>query len=211
MSADYLVPTLRGKACPNFWKGNIYEENLFTLFQIWRKPVPRLQSSKILHLKYNKKDIWKVWPATWSLKTFTQEHDVYTLQMILGAYTKVGGLYSSQSWDEKLIKINKEVPVFMVFGFFVTHSTSTFLCHQIIQYQYKPDCNCHANHMDMWICKGLVLICHVISPDQHLRTICCCGQLWVWHTVCGQTCDGLYHFAFTWSILGYLRNRPHLS
>ncbi len=26
----------------------------------------------------------------------------------------------------------------------------------------------------------------------------CCGQLWVWHIVCGQTCDGL-------------RNRPHLS
>ncbi len=24
----------------------------------------------------------------------------------------------------------------------------------------------------------------------------CCGQLWVWHIVCGQTCDGLYHFAF---------------
>ena len=21
-----------------------------------------------------------------------------------------------------------------------------------------------------------------------------CGQLWVWHIVCGQTCDGLYHF-----------------
>ncbi len=25
---------------------------------------------------------------------------------------------------------------------------------------------------------------------------CCCGQLWVWHMICGQTCDGLYHFAF---------------
>ncbi len=24
----------------------------------------------------------------------------------------------------------------------------------------------------------------------------CCSQLWVWHMVCGQTCDGLYHFAF---------------
>ena len=24
----------------------------------------------------------------------------------------------------------------------------------------------------------------------------CCGQLWVWHIVCGQTCDGLYHFVF---------------
>ncbi len=25
--------------------------------------------------------------------------------------------------------------------------------------------------------------------------VMCCGQLWVWHIVCGQTCDGLYHFA----------------
>ncbi len=24
----------------------------------------------------------------------------------------------------------------------------------------------------------------------------CCGQLWVWHMVCGRTCDGLYRFAF---------------
>ena len=24
----------------------------------------------------------------------------------------------------------------------------------------------------------------------------CCGQLWVRHMICGQTCDGLYHFAF---------------
>ncbi len=24
----------------------------------------------------------------------------------------------------------------------------------------------------------------------------CCGQLWVWHMICGQTCDGLYHFVF---------------
>ena len=24
----------------------------------------------------------------------------------------------------------------------------------------------------------------------------CCDQLWVWHMICGQTCDGLYHFAF---------------
>ncbi len=29
-------------------------------------------------------------------------------------------------------------------------------------------------------------------PSQYV----CCGQLWVWHMVCGQTCDGLYHFAF---------------
>ncbi len=24
----------------------------------------------------------------------------------------------------------------------------------------------------------------------------CCGQLWVRHMICGQTCDGLYHIAF---------------
>ncbi len=24
----------------------------------------------------------------------------------------------------------------------------------------------------------------------------CCVQLWEWHMICGQTCDGLYHFAF---------------
>ncbi len=24
----------------------------------------------------------------------------------------------------------------------------------------------------------------------------CCGQLWVRHMICGQTCDGLYHFTF---------------
>ena len=24
----------------------------------------------------------------------------------------------------------------------------------------------------------------------------CCGQLWVRHMICDQTCDGLYHFAF---------------
>ena len=33
------------------------------------------------------------------------------------------------------------------------------------------------------------------SPDWY------CGQLWVWHIVCG---DGLYHFAFCLVILGYL-------
>ncbi len=29
-----------------------------------------------------------------------------------------------------------------------------------------------------------------------------CGQLWVWHIVCGQTCDGLYHFTFCLIIFG---------
>ncbi len=30
----------------------------------------------------------------------------------------------------------------------------------------------------------------------------CCGQLWVRHMICGQTCDGLYHFTFYWVIFG---------
>ncbi len=30
----------------------------------------------------------------------------------------------------------------------------------------------------------------------------CCGQLWVWHMICGQTCDGLYHVAFYLSNFG---------
>ncbi len=29
----------------------------------------------------------------------------------------------------------------------------------------------------------------------------CCGQLWVWHMICGQTCDGLYHFHFGESLI----------
>ncbi len=31
----------------------------------------------------------------------------------------------------------------------------------------------------------------------------CCGQLWVRHMICGQTCDGLYHFTFYLIVLGY--------
>ncbi len=31
----------------------------------------------------------------------------------------------------------------------------------------------------------------------------CCGQLWVKHMICGQTCDGLYHFTFYLIVLGY--------
>ncbi len=30
----------------------------------------------------------------------------------------------------------------------------------------------------------------------------CCGQLWVRNMICGQTCDGLYHFAFCLIIFG---------
>ncbi len=36
---------------------------------------------------------------------------------------------------------------------------------------------------------------HVWGAVQSFCEICC-GQLWVWHMICGQTCDGLYHFVF---------------
>ncbi len=32
----------------------------------------------------------------------------------------------------------------------------------------------------------------------------CCGQLWVRHMICGQSCDGLYHFAFYFCFAGPL-------
>ncbi len=31
--------------------------------------------------------------------------------------------------------------------------------------------------------------------------VICCGQLWVRHMICGQTCDGLYHFALLGSFI----------
>ncbi len=39
----------------------------------------------------------------------------------------------------------------------------------------------------------------------------CCGQLWVWHMICGPTCDGLYHFAFCLVNLGYLTDPARSS
>ena len=40
---------------------------------------------------------------------------------------------------------------------------------------------------------GLLLI-YIDRVDLQLKSWDYCGQLWVWHIVCGQTCDGLYHF-----------------
>ncbi len=37
----------------------------------------------------------------------------------------------------------------------------------------------------------------------------CCGQLWVRHMICGQTCDELYHFTFYLIILEF-RGVPSL-
>ncbi len=36
----------------------------------------------------------------------------------------------------------------------------------------------------------------------HMLEAYCCGQLWVRHMICGQICDGLYHFAFCLVIFG---------
>ena len=41
-------------------------------------------------------------------------------------------------------------------------------------------------------------------------TTLCCGQLWVRHIICGQTCDGLYHFAFYLIILGLYSEIDHI-
>ncbi len=38
----------------------------------------------------------------------------------------------------------------------------------------------------------------------------CCGQLWVRHMICGQTCDGLYHFAFSLIVLGLYSEIDHI-
>ncbi len=39
----------------------------------------------------------------------------------------------------------------------------------------------------------------------------CCGQLWVRHMICGQTCDGLYHFTFYLIVLYSEIDQIHLS
>ncbi len=47
---------------------------------------------------------------------------------------------------------------------------------------------------------GTLTKCHVFSFLYLITSPCLilpyCGQLWVWHMICDQTCDGLYHFAF---------------
>ncbi len=37
--------------------------------------------------------------------------------------------------------------------------------------------------------------CHCTVSVQQVGAPCC-GRLWVRHMICGQTCDGLYHFVF---------------
>ncbi len=41
-------------------------------------------------------------------------------------------------------------------------------------------------------------------PSELFFQTSCCGQLWVRHMVCGQTCDELYHFTFYLIVLEYL-------
>ncbi len=51
--------------------------------------------------------------------------------------------------------------------------------------------------------------CTVLNPASYIKILSflghnkldkyhdmCCGQLWVRHIICGQTCDGLYRFVF---------------
>ncbi len=40
-----------------------------------------------------------------------------------------------------------------------------------------------------------------LGAGQHIKG--CCGQLWVRHMICGQTCGDLYHFTFLLIVLGY--------
>ena len=54
--------------------------------------------------------------------------------------------------------------------------------------------------------------CFILRCDfKYIHEGKCCGQLWVWHIVCGQTCDGLYHFVFCLVILGYLSDPSRSS
>ncbi len=39
----------------------------------------------------------------------------------------------------------------------------------------------------------------------------CCGQLWVRHMICGQTCDELYHFTSYLIVLGYFQDSNRSS
>ncbi len=49
-----------------------------------------------------------------------------------------------------------------------------------------------------WSCHWVAvrIVWEEIFINEHEMSADCCGQLWVWHIVCGQTCDGLYHFIF---------------
>ena len=49
----------------------------------------------------------------------------------------------------------------------------------------------------------ILLKCILTHELLNTREMECCGQLWVRHMVCGQTCDRLYHFTFFLIVLGY--------
>ncbi len=49
-------------------------------------------------------------------------------------------------------------------------------------------------YLRSWGAEGKILTTIIfVSATPHPK---CCGQLWVRHMICGQTCDGLYHFVF---------------
>ncbi len=73
----------------------------------------------------------------------------------------------------------------------------------------------HLSHTYSSISLSLYMSGQTATDRQTDRHTYCCGQLWVWHTVCGQTCDGLYHFVFYLVIfgipLGSLTIKPALA
>ncbi len=62
---------------------------------------------------------------------------------------------------------------------------------------------------NVWFLNNMLHI-HLLGIDRYIaitrphRYNKCCGQLWVRHMICGQTCDELYHFTFCSIVLGYL-------
>ncbi len=51
----------------------------------------------------------------------------------------------------------------------------------------------------------------IIKTCQIYNLCRCCGQLWVRHMICSQTCDELYHFPFYLIVLGYLQDSNRSS
>ncbi len=52
------------------------------------------------------------------------------------------------------------------------------------------------NKILLSVCSCMKLIEYYYELDSNFYESLCCSQLWVRHMICGQTCDGLYHFAF---------------
>ncbi len=55
------------------------------------------------------------------------------------------------------------------------------------------------NFLGLIWCNGI----YEIFQGELCQNVWCCGQLWVRHMICGQTCDELYHFTFYLIVLEY--------